>query len=137
VNHVRFIQNYVTATGSNAPIFVVIISQINFYFMKNLSRCVMMAALLLSTVPASLTAATVSTTPASATAAIVAPIDTVALLARLEEINAMDKSALSGQEKRALRKEVRATKSQLDSNGGIYISTGAVLIIILLLILIF
>lgn len=59
-----------------------------------------------------------------------------ALLARLDEIKAIDKSAMSSAEKRALRKEVRAIKSELNSvGGGVYISVGAAIIIILLLII--
>jgi hypothetical protein len=58
------------------------------------------------------------------------------LLTRLDEINAMDKSNLKAPEKRALRKEVRAIEKNLSSsNGGVYLSVGAVIIIILLLIL--
>lgn len=59
-----------------------------------------------------------------------------ALLNRLDEINALDKAPLSKSEKRELRKEVRTIKKELaQSNGGIYLSVGAVIIIILLLIL--
>lgn|SRR5690606_11958388 len=58
------------------------------------------------------------------------------LLERLEEIKAMDKSKLSKQERKELRKEVRDIKQQLRSTGnGIYLSIGAIIIIILLLIL--
>ncbi|MEP7264226.1 MAG: hypothetical protein ABI772_07005 [Bacteroidota bacterium] len=53
---------------------------------------------------------------------------------RINEINAMDKSALSHAEKRKLRKELKSI-SDRDSNGGIYLSVGAVIIILLLLIL--
>ncbi len=57
---------------------------------------------------------------------------------RLSEIKAMDKSALNMKEKTALRKEVRSIGKTLNQdNGGIYISVGALLIIILILILIF
>ncbi len=59
-----------------------------------------------------------------------------ALLARLDEIKAMDKSGLTRVEKKELRKEVREIKSQLRATGnGIYLSIGAIIIIILLLIL--
>ena len=58
------------------------------------------------------------------------------LISRLDEIKAMDKSSLTSPEKRALRKEVREIKSELKRNsGGIYISVGALLIVIILLIL--
>lgn len=61
------------------------------------------------------------------------------LLNRLAEIKAMDKSNLSSLEKKSNRKETRSIKKQLrdHSYGGIYISVGAVLLIILILILIF
>jgi len=62
---------------------------------------------------------------------------------RLNEIKAMDMSALSSSEKKELRKEVRAIKSESKANskyvegghGGIYLSVGAIIVIILLLIL--
>ncbi len=55
--------------------------------------------------------------------------------ARLVQIQNMDKSALSSQEKKVLRKEVRAMKSEArESSGGIYLSIGAVILIVVLLI---
>ena len=64
------------------------------------------------------------------------PAEIQVMLNRLEEIKAMDKSELDRYEKKALRKEVRSMKSQIRTSGnGIYITTGA-LIVILLLILI-
>ncbi len=58
------------------------------------------------------------------------------LIARLEEINAMDKSEISSSEKQALRKEVRETNKKLRAiHGGVYISVGAIIIIVLLLII--
>lgn len=61
-----------------------------------------------------------------------------ALLNRLTEIQSLDKSKMTGREKRALRKEVRSIKKGLGelSGGGVYLSVGAIIIIILLLILI-
>ncbi len=54
---------------------------------------------------------------------------------RLDEINAMDKSELSASEKKALRKEVRSTKKELRQvGGGVYVSAGAIVLIIILLI---
>lgn len=59
------------------------------------------------------------------------------LLERLKEIRAVDKSELSREERKALRKEVRAIREELSTNHrGIYLSFGAVIIILLLLILI-
>lgn len=58
-----------------------------------------------------------------------------ALLLRLNEIKAMDKSKMKSSEKKNLRAEVRSTKNQLrETSGGIYLSVGAVLLIALLLI---
>lgn len=58
------------------------------------------------------------------------------LIERLNEINTMDKSELNSKDKKELRKEVRTIKSQLNQLGeGVYLSVGAIIIIILLLIL--
>ena len=59
------------------------------------------------------------------------------ITSRVEEIRNMDKSNLSREEKRALRKELREMKDQARAlSGGVYLSVGAIIIIILLLILI-
>ena len=68
------------------------------------------------------------------------------LIARVETIKAMDISALSSSERKELRNELRAIKSDLkernksdlksiDGGGTIYLSVGAIIVIILLLIL--
>ncbi|WP_257659126.1 hypothetical protein [Parapedobacter lycopersici] len=58
--------------------------------------------------------------------------------ARVAEIKAMDRSSLSKEERRALRKELREMNRQARSwgSGGVYLSVGAIIIIILVLILI-
>jgi hypothetical protein len=56
------------------------------------------------------------------------------LTERLEEIKAMDISSMSNKEKRVLRKEVRAAERRVQSSG-VYISVGALIIIVLLLVL--
>ena len=59
------------------------------------------------------------------------------LMNRVEEIRNMDKSHLSREEKRELRKELREMKAQAGTlNQGVYLSVGAIIIIILILILI-
>lgn len=64
------------------------------------------------------------------------PAEVRVMLDRLEEIKDMDKSDLERSEKKALRKEVRAIKTQLRTTGnGIYISAGALIIILLLIII--
>jgi hypothetical protein len=55
---------------------------------------------------------------------------------RIDEIKAMDKSQMSRAERKALKKEVRAMRDEVKAlSGGVYISIGALLVIILLLIL--
>lgn len=59
------------------------------------------------------------------------------ITARVKEIRAMDKSELSREERKELRKELREMKKQANAiGGGVYLSVGAILIIILLLIII-
>ena len=102
--------------------------------MKKSKLCMTATCLLLSLIPL------------QSKAGIAIPVDTTsiainaeinAMTTRISEIKAMDKSKLSGPEKRQLRKEVRSIKSRVNSvsGGGVYISVGALLIIILLLIL--
>ena len=61
------------------------------------------------------------------------------MLYRLQEIKAIDKSTLTKEQKKELRKEVKAMRKEArrDEVRGIYLSIGAVIIIVLLLILIF
>jgi hypothetical protein len=56
-------------------------------------------------------------------------------LVRYNEIKAMDKSKMSPAEKRHLRKELRTMKTQSVGGGGVYISVGALLIIIILILI--
>ena len=55
---------------------------------------------------------------------------------RVNEIKAMDKSNLSRAERKELRRELKDLKKQAAAVQGIYLSVGAVIIIIFLLILI-
>ncbi|HLG39573.1 MAG TPA: hypothetical protein VI461_07885 [Chitinophagaceae bacterium] len=56
---------------------------------------------------------------------------------RVNEIKAMDKSTLSKEDKKSLRKELREMKKEARIiGGGVYLSVGAIIIIILVLILI-
>lgn len=64
------------------------------------------------------------------------PAEIQVMLNRLEEIKGMDKSELNRADKKELRKEVRAINSEIRSSGkGIYISVGAIIIILLLIII--
>ena len=64
------------------------------------------------------------------------PAEIQIMLNRLEEIKAIDKSELKSAERKELRAEVRKIKSTLRAAGrGLYISTGAIIIILLLIII--
>jgi predicted SpoU family rRNA methylase len=65
------------------------------------------------------------------------PAEVQVMLDRLNEIKKMDKSEMTRADKKELRKEVRAIKTTLKkTNNGVYLSVGAIIIIVLLLILI-
>ena len=101
--------------------------------MKKLPLYLMMMVLSLSILPTTMIAA--EKNPTIVTKEM--PAEIKVMFNRLEEIKAMDKSSLNSSEKKALRKEVRAIKAELQSSGnGVYFSVGAIIIIILLLILI-
>ena len=77
--------------------------------------------------------ATPTSTPTSSSPADVAKVN--AMVNRLNEIDAMDKSSMSASEKKVLRKEVRGIKKEIQrSGGGVYLSVGALLLVIILLI---
>lgn len=76
-----------------------------------------------------------TTDPATKTTPIESP-ELKAMVSRLNEIDKMDKSALSRSERKALRKEVRGIKDNVrEVGGGVYISVGALLLAIILLII--
>jgi hypothetical protein len=103
--------------------------------MKKLTFYLMMMVLSLTVIPSTIIAAEKNPITAADNPKEV-PENVKIMLARLDEIKAMDKSSLKSSEKKELRKEVREIKSQLRSTGnGVYLSVGAIIIIILLLIL--
>jgi hypothetical protein len=62
---------------------------------------------------------------------------TTRMMNRLEEIKAMNRNDMTRESKKALRKEVKSIKKEMATAGrGVYLSVGAVIIIVLLLILI-
>jgi len=98
--------------------------------MKKLILSLATATLLFTTMPSQ-----ASTEPAPITAPVVSA-EVTALLTRLDEIMAMDKSSLNRVEKKELREEVRGIKSELKRlDSAVTLSVGALIIIILLLIL--
>jgi len=59
------------------------------------------------------------------------------LLQRLENIRSMNKSEMTRLEKKNLRNEVKDIKKEMKTmSGGVYLSVGAIIVVILLLILI-
>ena len=103
--------------------------------MKKVTFYLMMMVLSLSILPTQMMAAEKTPTTITNDSKEV-PAEVKVLLNRLEEIKKMDKSELKSSEKKALRKEVRAINAELRSTGnGVYLSVGAIIIVILLLIL--
>ncbi|WP_416866195.1 MAG: hypothetical protein ACMVP2_00050 [Imperialibacter sp.] len=102
--------------------------------MKKIRLTLTTLLLLFILFPGSVSASNVIAPAPAPTAAETAEAN--ALLARLTEIDALDKAGMSSAEKKELRKEVKATKSRLrDIGGGVYVSVGALIIILLLLII--
>lgn len=101
--------------------------------MKNLVKSTALVTLLALTEPMLSVAATprISRT-ASET---IDPALSEQLTNRLAEIKAMDANTLSRKEKRELRKEVKSIEKQLNSSGGVYLSVGAIILIVVLLII--
>jgi predicted PurR-regulated permease PerM len=104
--------------------------------MKNLTVSFMMAFLFLTFSPMQIEATTLSTIGTTVSTKTAEQVQADALITRLKEIQEMDKSNLTSNEKRQLRQETRAIKKNLKDIGqGVYLSAGAIIIIILLLIL--
>lgn len=105
--------------------------------MKKITFAVMVMFLSLSFFPAQASAASTKEATSSVIVANPAEVAKVKVLElRLNEINDMDKSDLKSSEKRELRKEVRSIKQQLHEMGHyVYISAGAVILIVILLII--
>lgn len=103
--------------------------------MKKISFYLMMIVLSLCIVPTQTSATEKPITTVTGNPKEI-PAEVKVLLNRLEEIKAMDKSELNSSEKKELRKEVRKINAELRSTGnGIYISVGAIIIILLLIII--
>ena len=103
--------------------------------MKKVTFYLMMMVLSLGVIPTQMLAAEKNPTAINNTTKEI-PAEVKVMLNRLDEIKAMDKSNMTSVEKKELRKEVRAIKTELKSTGnGVYLSVGAIIIVILLLIL--
>lgn len=104
--------------------------------MKKIVLGVMMVFLSLAFLPLQSKAATVeepSSLPAPKPAE---SAEAKTLIVRLDEIKATDKSKLTSEEKKDLRKEVKSIKHNLkDIGNGVYLSGAAIILIVVLLII--
>ena len=99
--------------------------------MRNLKLCILATILMLSFTATPLKAS-VASDPIK-----VESTEAIALRTRLAEIKAIDKSDMSFSEKKQLRKEKRSVKSQSRKlSGGVYVSAGAIIVILIILVLI-
>jgi hypothetical protein len=106
--------------------------------MKKFILCIMALFLSLTFLPVQSFAATtekpsalVATKPVETTESAEAKT----LLLRLDEIKAMDMTKLKASEKKDLKKEVRSIRRELkDISGGVYISAGLLIVILIVLI---
>lgn len=103
--------------------------------MKKITTILMILTLSLIVVPSTTFGKTIEPTSIPATPKEV-PAEVRIMLNRLEEIKKIDKSTLSRIEKKELRNEVKTIKKSLRASGnGVYLSIGAIILIVLLLIL--
>ena len=100
--------------------------------MKKIIFCLLTASLLMTFIPNELKAVPGPVKTQSSSQSAEAQV----LINRLEEIKSMDKSTLSSSDKKVLRKEVRSIDNRLrELGGGVYLSVGAVILILVLLII--
>jgi hypothetical protein len=108
--------------------------------MKKLIMCLMALYLSFTFIPIGLNAASHAESLLPVAPRRSQPLDTKevnAKVLRLDEIKAIDKSDLKSSERKELRSEAKSLKSELrSSHGGFYISGGALILIIILIILI-
>lgn len=106
--------------------------------MKKLVISVFAVFMMFAVIPTQLHA--IAKTAATTTMAATEPVESEVantLKSRLNEISQIDRSNMTRLEKKELRKEVRAIKSELKNlNGGVYLSVGAIILIVLVLILV-
>lgn len=107
--------------------------------MRKIVFCLMATFLSLTFIPLQANASTsdpTTTLPAPAPAVPAEAAKVKTLESRLNEIDAMDKAELKAADKKELRKEVKSIKHELRTiGGGVYLSAGAVLLILILLII--
>jgi hypothetical protein len=103
--------------------------------MKKLILCLMVIFLSLTFIPLSSRAATIAEPSSLVDPKKAESAEATTLLLRLNEIKAKDKSSLKSSEKKDLRKEVRTINHRLKTiGGGVYLSAGAVILLVILLV---
>lgn len=103
--------------------------------MKNPKYLILTGALLLAATATTVMAETQTTKTTTAQTSDAQKAAT--LISRLYEIRSMDRNRLNAEQKQALRGEVHQIQSQLQRvGGGIYLSAGAIIVILIILILI-
>ncbi len=106
--------------------------------MKKIIMCLMAACLSLTFQPIQLSATTATKSISLVESKSIESEKARALLSRLYEIKAMDKSNLSSSDRKNLRTEVLSIRNELRPiGGGVYLSAGAVILIVILLIILF
>lgn len=106
--------------------------------MKKIAFCLTATCLSLTFYPLQSNATTTVKPSSLVGSKLIESAEAKALLFRLNEINAIDKSNLKPADKKNLRTEVLSIKQQLRViSGGVYISAGALILIVLLLIILF
>lgn len=104
--------------------------------MKKSLLCITAAFLLFSFAPVQLKASTNPVPTWVTLTTVMEPTKSETLLARQKEIKAIDKATLNASERKDLRKESRSIKRELKQlNGGVYLSAGAIILIVVLLII--
>jgi hypothetical protein len=103
--------------------------------MKKIVLCLMVACLSLTFIPLQASAATIAEPSSLVDPKPAEAAEAKTLLLRLDEIKATDMSKLKSSEKKDLRKEVRSINHKLKTiGGGVYLSAGAVILLIILLV---
>lgn len=104
--------------------------------MKKIALCFMTTCLSFTFYPSHLNASETKTTSSTINSKSKESREAKILLLRLNEIDGMDKSNLNSSDKKSLRVEVRSIQNRIKLlDGGVFISVGAIILIVLLLII--
>lgn len=105
--------------------------------MKKARNYLLAALLFMSMVPMQLNASSDSNLNSRTNSKPIESTEYKSLLLRVNEIKTLDRSKLNNTEKKQVRKELQDIKNKLQRFSGVYLSVGAIIIIVLILILLF